>query len=152
MSGRGVAGRCRWRSWLGRSIRFLKISAGYNRTTHHLKEVCRYRGRTDPLWRTVQTRKREAKRVDGSKVLEIGFCTVAKIEKVGIRKGKVFDIPFLQISARQDQALWIAVRQLRHQHAVSDTKDRRAGADSESDGDHDCDREYGTLAQRPKGV
>ena len=65
---------------------------------------------------------------------------------------KVFDVPFLQIAAGQDQSLWILVRKLPQQHAVSDAKDRGAGTDSEGDCDHDCDREYGTLAQRAKRV
>jgi hypothetical protein len=41
---------------------------------------------------------------------------------------------------------------LPQQHAVSDTKDGGAGADTQSDGDHDCDCEYGTLAERPERV
>ena len=44
ISSRGIAG-CRWGSWLGRAIRVLKVSARDDRTSHHLKEVGRYRGR-----------------------------------------------------------------------------------------------------------
>ena len=150
--GRRVAGGCCWWRRLRRAIRFLKVSARDDRASHHLKEVSRYRGHSDPLRRAVQTGKSGAKRIDGSEILEIVFCAVAQVEKVGVGKGKIFDIPFLQVAAGQDQALRIFVRKLPQQHAVSDTKDRGAGADSERDGDHDCDREYGTLAQRAKRV
>ena len=77
---------CGWRSWLRRAIRILKVAARDDRATHHLKEIGRYRGHADPLRRAVQTRKSEAKRIDGSEILEIVFCAVAQVEKVGVGK------------------------------------------------------------------
>ena len=87
-----------------------------------------------------------------SEILEIVFCAIAQVEKVDIRKRKVFDVSFLQVAAGEDQSVWIFVRKLSQQHAVSDTKDGRAGADSQGDGDDRCDCKYGTLAQRAKRV
>src|SRR5687768_10545894 len=77
---RGCIARGRWR--LRRAIRVLKGSTGYDRSAHHLEEISRHRGRSNPLRRTVQTRKREAKRIDGGEIFEIVFCTVAQVEKV----------------------------------------------------------------------
>ena len=50
------------------------------RSAHHLKEVYRHGGRSDPLRRTVQAWQSEAKRLDGSEVLKIVFCAVFHVE------------------------------------------------------------------------
>src|SRR5687767_11431759 len=94
-SRRSVSGGRRWRRRLRHSIRFLKVSTGDDRPAHHLKEVGRYRGSANSLRRSVQTRKSEAKRIDRHEIFETVFCAVAQVVKVGIRNGKVFDVPFL---------------------------------------------------------
>ena len=152
ISGRSIAGGCCRSGWLRRTIRLLKVSARDERTTHHLKEIGRHRSHAHSLGPAIQSRKSGAKRIDGSEILEIVFRSVAQVKKVGVRKRKIFDVASLQVAANQHQALWILVRKFPQQHAISDTKDGRAGTDSQGDGDHDCDCEYWTFAQRAQRV
>src|SRR6185369_1795868 len=117
-----------------------------------LKEVSRYCGYADPLRRTVQARQSESKALHGGEVVEVTLCAVAQIEKVGIRHGKIFDIPFLQIVRGEYQPLRILVRKFPEQHTIRDAEDRGAGANRQGDSYHYCDCKYRTLAQRAKRV
>src|SRR5205807_4870306 len=121
-------------------------------TTHHLKEIRRDRGHAHLLRRAVDTRKSLAKRIDGAKVLEVVLSTIAQVKEVGIGKRKVFDVAPPHVAARQDQTVWVFVWKWPQQHAVSDAKDSRTGANGQRDGNHCRDGKYGTLAQRAKGV
>ncbi len=151
--GSGTGGRWRcWLGWLGRPIRILEISARSDCPTHHLKEIRRYCSHADLLKCAVYSRKSSTKRIDRSEILEIAPCAVAQVEKVGVGKRKIFDIPSPHVAAGQDQAVWVLVWKLPQQHTVSDTKDSGAGADSKCDGDDRCDGKYGTFAQRAKRV
>src|SRR4029453_387790 len=89
------------------SVRIFKVSPRDDRTSHHLKEVRRNGGYADSLRCTVQTRKGEAKRIDGGEILEIVFCAVAQVKIVRIREREFFNIPFLEITARPHQPLRI---------------------------------------------
>ncbi len=137
---------------MGRPIRFLKVSARDQRSSHHLKEVRRYSGYANALRRAVQTRYRDTTGLNGSEIVETVLSAVLQIEVVDVGKRKVFDIPFLQIAAGEDQTLRILVRKFPQQHAISDAENSGAGANRQGNGHHYCDCEYRTLAQRAKRV
>jgi len=73
-------------------------------------------------------------------------CTVAKVEKVDIRERKIFDVSFLQVAASEHEAIWILVRQLSQEHAISDTKDGGARSDRKRNRNNRGDSKDGTLA------
>jgi hypothetical protein len=130
----------------------LEVSTGNDRAAHYLKEIRRYLSHRNSLGRSVRTWKGRAKRIDCSEILEVILCAIAQVEKVDIRKRKVFDVSFLHVTAREDQAFWILVWKLSQQHTVGNTKNRRAGAHGKGDSDDRGDSKNGVLAQRAKRI
>lgn len=128
------------------AVRFHKIAAKLNTSTHHAEKVRGDLSEADLFRSAIFPGQNVAARPDGAEFPKAALRLVTQIEEFGIGKGKVLHIAFSHVAACQHEPIRILVGEWPQQHSVGHAEYRCGGADAERQCNHRRDGKHGIVS------